>query len=159
MPSTSSVNVDNQNLYRQDALSWNTSSCFLKIMNIIVTKVHVVEQCIEGFFFGLDLFGDGFVNYCCEMMHLKLRVYCVVEKIDSWEDFDIFTLDKTSKGRTLEMVCMVLLEELQLLDSLKLDRTKMRKFLQVSNFFSCTICISSVSRFNLDLVDSISLYP
>lgn len=50
--------------------------------------------------------------------------------IDSWEEFDVFSLDKTSKGRTLEMVCMVLLEELQLMDSLKLDRTKMRKFLQ-----------------------------
>lgn len=54
-------------------------------------------------------------------------------QIDSWEEFDIFSLDKTSKGRTLEMVCMVLLEELQLMDSLKLDRSKMRKFLQVGH--------------------------
>lgn len=63
-----------------------------------------------------------------------LALVCCMQ-IDSWDDFDIFGIDKISKGQTLQLVCMVLLEELQLLESLKLDREKMNKFLQVSSFF------------------------
>ncbi|GMH40837.1 hypothetical protein BSKO_08741 [Bryopsis sp. KO-2023] len=54
-----------------------------------------------------------------------------LSKIDSWEEFDIFSLDRSSDSKPLQMVVLVLLDELKLLDSLNLDRGKMKRFLQM----------------------------
>eukprot|EP00210_Caulerpa_lentillifera_P008559 g8164.t1 len=52
----------------------------------------------------------------------------ILDKVDSWDNFDVFELENITSGHPLEVLFMDLLEKFNLISNLKLDKEKCKKY-------------------------------
>jgi len=75
------------------------------------------------------LFSTNIANLSMAL-NITPKVSLILNKVDSWDQFDIFALDLETKGHALSMLCYHLLDRYNIFEKLKISRHQFANYLK-----------------------------